>query len=405
VTGKPRLRRLRRRLREAVRDNQWLLPAIGAVTGWLLSLAIGTDGDTSSGWTITVDRSRETLLTSLGLVFTGLSIILALASVGAQNVVSRFGSRTLRIYGRHSADRWVIGAFAMAAAFILTEQFQLRTLDPEGPAPVAGITVSVVLLVLTGVMMIWYIGAVIRWFRVDRAVEAISKITREAARAVTRRRRRTVLTSLPMRPDDATDLLAPRSGHLAEVDTDKILEECRGHHTMVVITLKLGQPTVKNKPIGWVQGRDSTDALPPGRIREMIDIAGGRELRLSIDYGIWALVDIAIMALSPAVNDPNSAVQVIEELGFLLCDLEGTPLGPLASPDADTWPRVVINGRSFGELVEIATTQIVLYGISDPNVHTALSGLAANLDLLDLSEHDQRYVDAFAAKLDPPPPA
>ena len=320
-------------------------------------------------------------------------------------MVSRFGSRTLRIYGRHSADRWVIGAFAMAAAFILTEQFQLRTLDPEGPAPVAGITVSVVLLVLTGVMMIWYIGAVIRWFRVDRAVEAIGKITREAARAVTRRRRRTVLTSLPMRPDDATDLLAPRSGHLAEVDTDKILEDCRGHHTMVVITLKLGQPTVKNKPIGWVQGRDSTDALPPGRIREMIDIAGGRELRLSIDYGIWALVDIAIMALSPAVNDPNSAVQVIEELGFLLCDLEGTPLGPLASPDADTWPRVVINGRSFGELVEIATTQIVLYGISDPNVHTALSGLAANLDLLDLSEHDQRYVDAFAAKLGPPPPA
>ena len=405
MTGPPRLRRLRRRLREAARDNQWLIPAVGAVTGWLLSLAIGTDGDASSGWTITVDRSRETLLTSLGLVFTGLSIILALASVGAQNVVSRFGSRTLRIYGRHSADRWVIGAFAMAAAFILTEQFQLRTLDPEGPAPVAGITVSVVLLVLTGVMMIWYIGAVIRWFRVDRAVEAIGKITREAARAVTRRRRRTVLTSLPMRPDDATDLLAPRSGHLAEVDTDKILEECRGHHTMVVITLKLGQPTVKNKPIGWVPGRDSTDALPPGRIREMIDIAGGRELRLSIDYGIWALVDIAIMALSPAVNDPNSAVQVIEELGFLLCDLEGTPLGPLASPDADTWPRVVINGRSFGELVEIATTQIVLYGISDPNVHTALSGLAANLNLLDLSEHDQRYVDAFAAKLGSPPPA
>ena len=405
MTGQPRLRRLGRRLRDAGRDNQWLVPAIAAATGWLLSLAVGTDGDTSSGWTITVDRSRDTLLTSLGLVFTGLSIILALASAGAQNVVSHYGSRTLRIYLRHSADRWVIGAFAMAAAFILTEQFQLRTLDPEGPAPVAGLTVSVVLLVVTGVMMIWYIGAVVRWFRVDRVIGSISKITREAASAVTRRRRRTVPTSMPMRADDATDLLAPRSGHLAEVDTDKILEECRGHHTMVVITLKLGQPTVENKPIGWVQGGDSTDALPPGRISEMIDISGGRELRLSIDYGLWALVDVAIMALSPAVNDPNSAVEVIEELGFLLCDLVGTPLGPFANPDADTWPRVVINGRSFGELVQIATTQIVLYGISDPNVHTALTGLAANLDLLDLSEDDQRYVDAFAAKLDPSPPA
>ena len=52
MTGPPRLRRLRRRLREAARDNQWLIPAVGAVTGWLLSLAIGTHGDTSSGWTI-----------------------------------------------------------------------------------------------------------------------------------------------------------------------------------------------------------------------------------------------------------------------------------------------------------------------------------------------------------------
>ena len=404
MTGQTRLRRLGRRLREAGRDNQWLLPAAGAVTGWLLALAIGVETDAPSDWTITVDRTRDTLLGSLGLVFAGLSIVLALASVGAQNVVGRFGSRTLRLYLRRSADRWVIAVFAMTAAFILTEQFQLRTRDGEDPAPVAGLTISMVLLVLTGTTMIWFIAATVRWFRVDRAIATVAGVTHEAARAVTRRRRHTVSTSLPPRPDDATDLLAPRSGHLAEVDIDRILEECRGDHTVVVISLQLGQATVKGKPIGWVEGRDATN-LPHGRIREMIDISGWRELRLSIDYGVWALVDIAIMALSPAVNDPNSAVEVIEEMGFLFAELAGTPLGPFVQPDPDTWPRVVINSRTFGELVEIATTQIVLYGLSDPNVHRALRRLAADLDVLDLTEHDRTYVDAFAAKLDAAPDA
>ena len=109
------------------------------------------------------------------------------------------------------------------------------------------------------------------------------------------------------------------------------------------------------------------------------------------------------MALSPAVNDPTSAVQVIEEMGFLFSDLAGTPLGPFASSDADTLPRVVVNSHTFGELVELSTTQIVLYGISDPNVRKALHRLAADLGILDLGEHDRRHVDAFAAKLDSPP--
>lgn len=130
VHDRPRLRWLRRRLREAVRDNVWLLPALGAVTGFALAMTIGTGGGPEEDpWTISVDRSRDTLFATLGLTFTALGIVLALASVAAQNVVGRFGSRVLRIYARRSADRWVIAAFSLTAMFILTEQFQLRIVD------------------------------------------------------------------------------------------------------------------------------------------------------------------------------------------------------------------------------------------------------------------------------------
>ena len=396
---------LRRRVRESVRDNQWLLPALGALGGLLLAMVIGTGGGVETHeWTVTVDRSRDTLLTLLGLVFTALSIVLAMASVSAQNVVGRFGSRVLRIYNRRSADRWVIGVFAFAAAFILVEQFQLRRLDPSSQAPVAGLSISVVLLVIAGTTLIWYISAVIRWFRVDRTVARIVEVERERLNGVARARRGSVAASIPERPEVVTDLLASRSGHLAEIDTDMILRVCGSTPALVVLTPPLGAPVVEGQPIGWVASHDPVTQLPPqDHIADRLDISGTRELLHSVDFNLFALVDIAIMALSPAINDPNSAVVVIEEMSFLFPEIAKIPLGPYAVPDNESWPRVIVYSRSFGELVELATTQIVLYGITDPNVAAALRRFATSLNLLELNDDDQRYVDEFTAKLEGAP--
>jgi uncharacterized membrane protein len=389
----------RRRLREAARDNQWLVPAAGALTGLLLSLAVTRDGGAESDpWSVSVDRSRDTLIAALGLMFTALSIVLALTSVAAQNVVGRFGSRTLRIYARRSADRWIIGAFALAATFILSEQFALRKLQPDDPAPSAGMTISVLLLVITSSLMIWYIASVIRWFRVDEAVAGVVETERHALRAVTRHRQGASPSAIPKRPAEAHDLVSPRSGYLAEFDTDTILEAARALDAVVVITRPMGTAVFEDEPIGWFSSPLGSASGP--QVVQRVDISQTRELAQSIEYGLYALVDIAIIALSEAVNDPNSAVEVIEKMSFLFREIEKVPLGPYAVPDAESVPRVVVAARTFGELVELATTQIVLYGISDPGVVTALRRFADSFDLMDLSDADQRYVDEFAAKLD-----
>ena len=402
VSERKSSRWLWRRFNEAARDNQWLLPAIGAFSGWALAMLIGTGGgNEDSVWTITVDRSRDNLAGGLVLVFTSLSIVLALASVAAQTVVSRYGSRVLRIYARRSRDRWVIGAFAFTATFILTEQLQLRRLDPDAPAPVAGLALSVIFLVLAASLVIWYISTLMRWFRIDRAVAGVVAVTREAARRVTRRRRAFSPATIPERPDHAVDVPAPRQGHLAEIDADVVYEKCRRLDATVVITERLGAAVVAGQSIGWIATRDPDADLRPERgVLDVVDVSGTRELGQGIEYGVIGLVDMAIMALSPAVNDPNSALEVIEEMSFLFQDLHDVPLGPYALPDDESWPRVVINAWTFGQLVELATTQIVLYGVTDPLVVFALRRFANSLQMIDLSDADRAHVDAFAAKLD-----
>ena len=396
-----RSRWLLRRFREAARDNQWLIPLLGAVSGLALAGLVETSVPDDNPWTVTVDRSRDSLSGALALVFTSFSVVLALASVAAQNVVGRFGSRVMRLYGRRSPDRWVIGAFALVATFILTEQFQLRRLDPDAPAPAAGLTISALLLILCGALVIVYIATIVRWFRVDRAVAGVLSVARESARSVTRHREGESVASLPERPDDAVDLPAPKMGHLAEIDANVLLGHCRRLDAVAVITEPIGAPVVVGQPIGWIARRDPDSELDPDPVvRDAVDVSTTREVGDSIEYGVFGLVDIAIMALSPAVNDPNSALEVIEEMSFLFQDLANVPMGPFAVPDGDSVPRAVIRTRTFGELVDLATTQIVLYGIGDPLVVRSLREFAAALQLLELNESDRAHVDAFAAKLE-----
>ncbi|MGI9623828.1 MAG: DUF2254 family protein [Acidimicrobiales bacterium] len=394
-----------RRTREAVRDNNWVLPALGGVIGVLLALAVGTGGGTEdAGWTVTVDQSRDTLLQLLALLFTALSIVLALASVAAQNVVNRFGSRTLRLYLRRSPERYLVAMFCVTAAFVIVEQFQLRKLPSDGPAPVAGLVISVILLILTATLLIAYVASVVRWFRVDRAVVGLRRAVLDAAASAARTRQgRSVQTSMPTRPEDAIDLLARQSGFVAEIDGKAVLDQLGEADALAAITQHLGSAVVEGEPIGWIaaQPGDAT-ALPKISVDDVVDVATTRELVDSIEYGLVGMVDIAILALSPAVNDPNTAVEVIEEMSFLLHALDQEALGPHAAPDDQSTPRVVVSARSFGELVELATTQIVLYGNSDPMVDAALQRMARSLRSLKLSDEDRRAVKRFGKSLQRP---
>ncbi|MGI9598657.1 MAG: DUF2254 family protein, partial [Acidimicrobiales bacterium] len=348
------LRRLRRRLREATRDNTWLVPLVGGLLGFGLAQLVGSGSSDDAGWTVTVDRSRDTLFGILGLMFTALSIVLALASVAAQNVVGRFGSRTLRLYLRRSPERWVVGSFALAAAFVLLQQFQLRKLPSDAPAPVAGLVVSIVLLVFTACLMIGYIAAVVRWFRVDQAVIALRQSALEASRALVRSHLSAgSRVPMPLRPATAFDLVAPRSGHLAEVDAELLLDRCRSLDAVAAITEPLGAAVVEGQPIGWIAARSpGAESVTDLDLAEAIDVSGTRETTTSIEYGLIGMVDIAIIALSPAVNNPNTAVEVIEEMGFLFARLPYRELGPYALGDADGC-RAIAFARTFGALVEL----------------------------------------------------
>ena len=401
-------RRFRRALRaatEAVSENQWLLPVVGAVLGVLLALGLGRAGGDPNPdiWSITVDEARNSVLSALSILFAGLSIVLALGSVTIQNVVGRFSLRLLRIYIRNPWDKTVIAVFALTSTFILTEWFLLSALPTEALAPVGGIITGMLLLFFSGAMIIWYISALTSWFRVDRTVRRMGRHTLRAARSVERHHRHDSPTANSSfdQPPDAIAVPAPRSGYLTEVDTEGLFDLAVRYDVKLTIDRGIGRNVAVNESIGWIEGgeRETGKLPPPDHLAEMIDITEVRELDRAVGYGIIVLVDIAIMALSPGINDPTTAVQVIEEMTCLLPQLAQVQLGPVARIDTDGVQRVLVRALTFGDCVKMATTQIVLYSGGDPAVIMALQHLVRVLQGLDLAQQDREVVNTFASQV------
>jgi uncharacterized membrane protein len=195
-------------------------------------------------------------------------------------------------------------------------------------------------------------------------------------------------------------LVAPRSGYLAEVDAEGLLSVCRPLGAAVAITEPLGSAVVESQTIGWIAVPEGAiGSIPRRRIAEVVDVSVTRELGRYIEYGLVGMVDIAVIALSPAVNDPNTAVEVIEEIAMLLRSIPPTEMGAYRVSDDDTGASVVVAARSFGELVDLATTQIVLYGADDPMVLRSLRLLSDSLRIQTLSDEDRRHVARFERSL------
>ncbi len=142
---------------------------------------------------------------------------------------------------------------------------------------------------------------------------------------------------------------------------------------------------------------EGTGASPsPAALRQLVRIGPARTLEQDPAYGIRMLADIAIRALSPAVNDPTSAVQVLDQVDDILRRLAGRSLGDGLLHDAAG--RVVVRypAPTWESFLALAIDEILLYGATSIQVTRRLRAL---LDDLLASTPPARW-PAIRAKLD-----
>ena len=384
----------------ALEEDQALvavLGALGGAAGAFLVERYGPEPDPAT-FAITVDQARASLLSALALVFTGLSIVLALTALATGNMASKFSPRLLRMKLRTSGNKWVLGVFAATATFILTSQILLRTDPGDELAPPLAMSISVLLLIVTGVMIVWYIDGTLQSLRVDRAIHWIGRRIERAVKGheyVARNDDVVDVIELE-RPPEAIDLVASDDGYVVSIDTGRMDQLATKEAWCIVLEAGTGRAVVGGESLGWVSSPTPIADRDIAEILDCLTIADARDPESDIGYTIDVLVDIGLMALSPAVNDPRTGVECTEMLTTVCTGLGRRNIGIRTRTHRDGSPRVVVIEDTMGDYLDAAGRQILLYGADDRTVTAALLRLGRQGERAARSDRDRRLAKAFA---------
>jgi uncharacterized membrane protein len=179
----------------------------------------------------------------------------------------------------------------------------------------------------------------------------------------------------PPRPADATPIPSQRSGYVQAVRVDRLLAAARHDRVRVRLRVRVGEHVVAGTTLLWVWPVQPDAPTTATAVRRTVDagVRIGRERTFEQDaaFGIRQLVDVACKAMSPAINDPYTAVQAIDRLSVLFSALAARPLGYHVARDS-SGAEVTIPGRSFGDYLATMCGLIRRYGSAEPTVITAL---------------------------------
>jgi uncharacterized membrane protein len=164
------------------------------------------------------------------------------------------------------------------------------------------------------------------------------------------------------------------------IDVPRLVALAEGEGAVVVMAWAVGDTVVDGMPLLRVHG--GARPVPEHRLRRLVRLGHERTFEQDPKYAIRILVDIAIKALSPAINDPTTAVQALDQVEDLLLRLGRSDLSAGRVRDGRGGLRLVYPVPDWEDFLVLAFDEIRYCGASSIQVMRRMRAL-----LQDLKEH------------------
>ena len=168
---------------------------------------------------------------------------------------------------------------------------------------------------------------------------------------------------------------APRS--LQAIDTAHLVHLAKESGGVIQVLAAVGDTVLQSMPLLHVLG--ARTSIDERKLRNGIELGNERTFEQDPKYALRLLVDIAIKALSPAINDPTTAVQALDEIEDLLLRLGQRHLDIGAYRDSGGELRLVVPFPTWDDLLRLAFDEILFCGATSVQVMRRMNALVADL--------------------------
>ena len=378
------------RVRQFVRGSIWLVPVIGGAAGSLCGIAAAetaTHYTLPETWTYSAGTAQAVLVSVVGASVGLTGFVVTVAVLIVQMATGTFSARYMRIFYRDGLLKAVLAVLVGT----LTFSYALLRRVEQSSVPSLGVTFAGFLLSAGVLLFLVFLNRSIHRLRPVAVAALVAKAGRRSYEAMLRESEGPdAPTHLPGAYVSETPptFVVPtlRAGAVQAMDAGGLARFARAHDCLVVVRPAVGDFVPEGAALLEVYGGDGLDASAAGRLRSMIVLGVERTIEQDPAFAIRVMVDIAIRALSPAVNDPTTAVQVLNHLGDTLRLFGATSVSTSVGADVRS-PGLVVRVRRWEDVVEAAFTEIRLYGGSSVQVVRRLRALLEDLRERVLPEH------------------
>lgn len=277
-------------------------------------------GDESAARTV-LQVIAGSLITVAGLTFSITMVVLQLAS-------SQFSPRVLRSFFTDRVTQLTIGTFVGVFVYALVVLRTAGSLAGDGSVPRLGVTVASVLAIGAVILLILFLNHVSSMIQVSAVTAGIAHETLGRLEALYPERygvpehddeaERDVLAR--WREEPSGKVYASRPGYVQRVGVDDVVGALSEDIRRIGFPVRPGDFVSVEMPIAEVWPAEAAEAHE-GALRGAVALANERTLDQDVDFGLRQLTDIALRAISPAVNDPMTAVTCIGYLRSILVRL------------------------------------------------------------------------------------
>lgn len=356
-----------------LRETFWVLPGAITLAGIVLGLAF-VHVDASETLPVSLRESTwlynggatgtRTLLavvasSTIGVAGTVFSITIAALSLAA----GQMGPRLLRNFTEDRGNQFTLGMFLGTFGYALVVLRSVRTQDEGAFVPHFSLTVAIVLAFICVGTLIYFVGHIASRINVNTVIALVSRDLKDAMQRLTVEERQPLPPPLSFWRD-AAPVTDQRSGYLQQLDADGLSEWAAENGTVIRLLVRPGDYVFPGTPIALVMPMvDDTEAA----IRDATALGPQRGSSADLEFAVRHLVEVAVRALSPGINDPNTAMSVVDCLGSALCDLAPLHLSSGAVLK-DERLALVIPSVNYDGLVDAMLHMIRQNGAGSPAV-------------------------------------
>jgi uncharacterized membrane protein len=373
----------------AIRQNFWFLPFLYGCLAFLLSiLSIWIEKTFSAeqiepyipNVLLTDIEVSETILSSLAIsILTMTTITFSSIMVVLTTYSSQFSPRTLQDFISDRITQRVLGVFV--GGFIYSV-FMLLFLKEIGPKELfIAPAIAVLLAVICLAFFVFFIQHVATWIQVNNLIDEITRHTlttiHKTYKDSLRNHEQIASTDKweieELERYNKKEINAGKSGYLQLINVHEMVKYATKDDIIIRIDRQIGEYIVKDTPIisYWTHQAHHKE-VSEKKYLEMLAFGTERTTVQDIEFGLQKLVEIALRAISPAINDPHTAINCINRIGTILCQI-----GKATNPEPNYFDqhhnlRVIMEIRSFTDFLYKSFYQIRHYGKNDISVTTAI---------------------------------